>query len=88
MNHNLDISCVTQFIKMHPVFTFIAGIVTMIASKNSSIYDMQIPIIMMQVGQLIAWIFIYCTGAITILGFLEKTFGFKTKFKWFKRNKK
>lgn len=76
------------FIKMHPVVSFIAGFVMMIASKSATIYDLQVPIIMMQIGQLIAWIFIYCTGAITILGFLEKTFGFKTKFTWFKRKKK
>lgn len=88
MNHNLDLSCVLAFIKMHPIFSFAAGILTMIASQSSNIYSLQIPTIMMQVGQWIAWLFIYCTGAITILGFLEKTFGFKTKFNWFKRKKK
>lgn len=88
MNHESIIGCCAVFLKAHPVVSFVTGFAMMLSASATSVYDMSIPTIFMQIGQWIAWLFIYCTGAVTIIGFLEKTFDFKLKFNFLKRKKK
>jgi hypothetical protein len=90
MNHNFNnLTELTDYLKVNPVLSFIVGIFVLIATNGSNgVYSWALPQIVMQVGQCIAWAFVYCTGAITILGFLENKMGLKINWKFFKRKKK
>lgn len=81
-----SVNSITAFLKVHPVFSFVIAIFAA-TSKISHIDTMQVPVIVMQVAQLIAWIFVYITGAISILGFIEKKMGIKINLRFFKRKK-
>lgn len=86
MNNDLSTTdTLAEFFKMHPFISFITCICVMSANLSESIYSLQLPIIIMQIGQLLAWGCVCITGAITIYGFLEKKLGLKIKF--FKKKK-
>lgn len=76
--------------KQHPILGFlfcIAGISTS-TMLAADVAHWELPIIIMQIGQVIAWLFVYITGSITILNAIEKWFDIKIKLNFFKKNKK
>jgi hypothetical protein len=88
MEHHVVISDV---LKPYPIIGFIACILGITVSSLLQItpHHWEFPIWVMQMGQIISWIFVYLTGFITVLNAIEKYFDVKFNFKkYFKRNKK
>lgn len=93
MSHSLNDlqNASDSLLKNNPVLGFVlcvfVAITTAITSSDTSHW--QFPVIIMQIGQWIAWFFAYAVGIITIIGFLERVFDFKLNLKkYFKRKPK
>lgn len=79
--------------KVHPVVSFVTVMSTMLLVQlTGNIYTWHIPDFIMQCGQWMAWIFVAITGAITLIGFIEKFFDIKINYKsvltWIKSKRK
>lgn len=85
MNHE-NINSFIAFLKVHPFFSFVIAIFAA-TSNIDGIYNIQIPQIIMQAGQLAAWGFVCVTGTITVLGFIEKKMGIKINLRFFKKKR-